>query len=79
MDMKVYKRTRYQNIYKHKKNSNYIISISKPVKTSISRDVEDNKIYDINISLKIRDNPKIRTIKGKETTNKEMFDDVYIK
>ena len=79
MDMKVYKRTRYQNIYKHKKNSNYIISISKPVKTSISRDVEDNKIYDINIALKIRDNPKIRTIKGKETTNKEMFDDVYIK
>lgn len=28
---------RWENIYRHKKNKNYVIMISKPVKTSISR------------------------------------------
>ena len=36
MDKKVYESTRYQNIYRHKKNKNYIVMISKPTKTSIS-------------------------------------------
>lgn len=55
MDMKVYKKTRYQNIYKHIKNGNYVISLSKPVKTSISR-IGDKKIFDIDEALKIREN-----------------------
>ena len=54
MDMKVYRKTRYQNIYKHK-NGNYVISISKPVKTSISK-VDGKKIISIEEALKIRDN-----------------------
>ena len=55
MNMKVYKKTRYQNIYRHIKNGNLIISISKPVKTSISK-IDDRKIFDIDEALKIRDN-----------------------
>lgn len=54
MDLKIYKKTRYQNIYKHK-NGNYIISISKPVKTSISR-IDGKKIISIDDAIRIRDN-----------------------
>ena len=46
MDLKVYKRTRYQNIYKHIKNGNYVISMSKPIKTSISR-IDNMKIFQL--------------------------------
>ena len=34
MDKKVYEKTRYQCIFRNKKNKNYIIQISKPVKTT---------------------------------------------
>ena len=50
---KYYKKTRYQNIYKHEKNLNYVISISKP-KTTISK-FNGEKIYSIDIALKVRD------------------------
>ena len=35
MDLKIYKSTRYERIYKHRKNGKYVIQISKPYKTSI--------------------------------------------
>lgn len=78
MDKKVYETTRYQNIYRHKKNKNYIITISKPTKTSISK-VDNNKIYKIEDALKIRDNPKIKFQKGNEAKYKDEFDDVWSK
>ena len=36
MDKKVYENTRYQNIYRHKKNKNYIVKINTPVDSTIS-------------------------------------------
>ena len=78
MDMKVYKKTRYQNIYKHIKNGNYVISMSKPVKTSISR-IDNKKIFNIDEALKIRDNVQIRQQKAVETLHREDFDALWEK
>lgn len=78
MDKKVYENTRYQNIYRHKKNKNYIIMISKPVKTSISR-IDGKKIMKLEDALKIRDNPKIKIQVGLEVTYKEDFDSLWTK
>lgn len=70
---KYYKKTRYQNIYKHEKNLNYVISISKP-KTTISR-FNGEKIYSIDIALKVRDS---YTNKQTNKTNLS-FEDLYNK
>lgn len=78
MDMTIYEKTRYQNIYRHKKNRNYLIMISKPTKTSISK-VDNKKIFKIEDALKIRDNPKIKLQKGNESKYKDEFDDVWFK
>ena len=59
MDLKIYERTRYQNIYRHKKNKNYVVMISKPVKTSISQ-ISKEKILSIEEAIKIRDNYLIK-------------------
>ncbi len=53
MNKDVYEKTRYQNIKRHKKNKNYVIVLSKPKKTSISR-INNEKIYDIEQAIKIR-------------------------
>ena len=76
MDRKVYEKTRYQNIYRHKNNRNYIVMISNPVKTSISR-FNGEKIYDKDTALKVRDNPKIRMQKAITIGNKDDFDAVW--
>ena len=78
MNMKVYEKTRYQNIYRHRKNKNYMIMISKPVKTSISK-IVGKRILSIEEALKIRDNPKIKQQKGLETVHKEDFDTLWCK
>lgn len=70
---KYYKKTRYQNIYKHEKNLNYVISISKP-KTTISK-FNGEKIYSIDIALKVRDS---YTNKQTNKTNLS-FEDLYNK
>ena len=78
MDLKVYKKTRYQNIYKHKKNGNYAIMINKPVKSSISR-INNEKIWKIEDAISIRDNPKIKLQKKAEITYKDNFDELWNK
>ncbi len=78
MDMKVYRKTRYQNIYQHIKNKNYVISMSKPVKTSISR-IENKKITALDEALKIRDNVLIKQQKALEMLHKEDFDTLWEK
>lgn len=78
MDKKVYENTRYQNIYRHKKNKNYIIMISNPVKTSISR-IGGKKIMRIEDAIKVRDNKKIKAQKGQEIACKEDFDTLWCK
>lgn len=78
MDMKVYRKTRYQNIYQHIKNKNYVISMSKPVKTSISR-IDNKKISSLDEAMKIRDNVLIKQQKALETIHKEDFDTLWDK
>lgn len=78
MNLKVYEKTRYQNIYRHKKNKNYLIMISKPVKSSISS-INGEKILKIEDALKIRDNPKIKLQKGAEVKYKDGFDELWDK
>ena len=77
MDLKRYDKTRYENIYRHKKNKNYLITISKP-KTCISL-IDGKKIYDIEQAKKLRDDPKIRFQKKSEITSKNSFDGLYEK
>lgn len=78
MNKKVYEKTRYQNIYRHKKNKNYIIMMSKPVKTSIAT-IDGKKIIKIEDALKVRDNPKIKMQVGYEVAYKEDFDSLWEK
>lgn len=78
MDLKVYEKTRYQNIYRHKKNKNYVIMMSKPVKTSISK-IEEKKIWSTEEAIKIRDNVLLKKQKAIETLHKEDFDSLWDK
>ncbi len=78
MDLKIYEKTRYQNIYRHKKNKNYVIMMSKPVKTSISK-IDGKKILTTDEALKIRDNVLIKQQKALETIHKEDFDTLWDK
>ena len=75
MDSNTYKKTRYQNIYKHK-NGNYVVMISKPVKSSISR-INNEKIWKIEDAINIRDNQKIRLQKASEIKYKNNFDSLW--
>ena len=77
MDLKVYEKTRYQNVYRNKKNKNYVIMMSKPVKTSISR-INGKIITTLDEALKIRDNAILKQQKVLETTKKEKFDDLWL-
>lgn len=76
MNKKIYESTRYQNIYRHIKNKNYVITINNP-KTTISTDENDNKIYDIKKAISIRDNPTTKKNKKIEQKNKDNFDDLW--
>lgn len=78
MDMRVYKKTRYQNIYKHIKNGNYIISLSKPIKTSIST-IEDRKIYSIEEALRVKDKYSRPISKSQIEACRDDFDVLWYK
>lgn len=78
MNLKVYEKTRYQNIYRHKKNKNYLIMISKPVKSSISS-INKKKIFKLEDALKIRDDPKTRLQKASEIRFKDDLDELWYK
>lgn len=78
MNTKVYEKTRYQNIYRHKKNKNYLIMISKPVKTSIAS-IDGSKIMRIEDAIRVRDNYKIKKQKESEIIHKDEFDNLFDK
>lgn len=78
MNLKIYEKTRYEKIYRHRKNRNLVITMSKPVKTSIS-DINGQKIYDIDEALQIRDNVARKAQKATETLHKEDFDTLWCK
>ena len=75
MDLKRYEKTRYQNIYRNKKNKNYMIMLSNP-KTTIGI-VNGKKIFDIEEAKKIRDNPRIKLQKHVEIKTKNNFDELW--
>ena len=79
MDKKLYEKTRYQNIYRHKKNKNYVIMISKP-KTSISL-IDGNRIFEIEVAVKIRDKykEKSKIVKKSQVAHTELFDAIWNK
>ena len=77
MDLKVYEKTRYQNIYRHIKNKNYLVRINKPVRTSITL-INGQRILRLEDALKVRDNPKNKTTKKVDTSVLSNFDAVYI-
>lgn len=79
MNTKIYEKTRWQNIYRHKTNKNYVIRFNGKVGTSISKDERGNKIYDSETARKIRDNQIIIEKKRKEIKHKETFDDLWDK
>lgn len=78
MDTKIYEKTRYQNIYRNKKNKNYLVRINKPVRTSITI-YNGEKIYKIEQALKVRDNPNINSLKRIKTPQILTFDDLWYK
>ncbi len=77
MNTRIYEKTRYQNIYRHKKNKNYVIRFSNP-ETSISK-INNQKIYKLDEALKIRDNPKITMQKKAELAFRGGFDELWYK
>lgn len=77
MDLKRYKKTRYQNIYKSIKNGNYVIYISNP-NTSIST-VEGEKIYKIEQAIKVRDNYHVKITKKIQLNSKDTFNVIWSK
>ena len=78
MNLRIYEKTRYQNIYRHIKNKNYLVMISKPVKSSISS-IDGKKIFKLEDALKIRDNPKLKQQKAAEIIFKDGFDELWDK
>ena len=78
MNLNIYEKTRYQNIYRHKKNKNYIVKINTPVDSTISR-INGEKILKLEEALKIRDNSKNKLQKEKEAKFKNDFDSVWEK
>ena len=79
MNTKIYEKTRWENIFRHKVNKNYIIRLHGNVQTSISKDERGNKIYDSDTAKKIRDNQILIQKKKVEIKHKETFDDLWKK
>ena len=77
MDLKRYKKTRYENIYQNIKNKNFIITISNP-KTTIS-EFNGEKIFDIEIAKKLRNDDKTKMIRANKIANTDIFKTVWDK
>ena len=77
MDLKRYRKTRYENIYQNIKNKNYIVTISNP-KTTIS-EIDGKKIFDIEIAKKLRDNDKIKQLRASKIAHIDTFNQLWDK
>jgi integrase len=77
MDLKTYKKTRYQNIYRHYKNNNYIIRTTNP-ETSISK-IEGNKIFNLEDAKRIRDDYSLHIVKSSQKVSKYTFESIWNK
>lgn len=80
MNLKIYEKTRWENILRHKKNKNYIVRLNVDgVRTSVSVDSKGNKIFDIETAKQIRDNQVIIQNKRITTKHKEDLDTLWAK
>ena len=77
MDLKRYRKTRYENIYQNIKNKNYIVTISNP-KTTIS-EIDGKKIFDIEIAKKLRENDKIKQLRASKIAHIDTFNQLWYK
>jgi len=77
MNLKIYKRTRYQSIYQNIKNKNYIITISNP-KSTISA-IDNKKIFCLEDAIRIRDNTKTKLIKKTQIVHSDTFEELWKK
>lgn len=73
MNTKIYEKTRYQNIFRHKTKKYYVVRLRKPIQTSITL-INGKRIMKIEDAINIRDNPKIKIKKENDILNKEDFD-----
>ena len=80
LNLKIYEKTRWENILRHKKNKNYIVRLNVDgVRTSVSVDSKGNKIFDIETAKQIRDNQVIIQNKRITTKHKEDLDTLWAK
>lgn len=77
MDRKIYRKTRYQNIYMNIKNRNYIIEMSNP-KTTLSK-IDNKKIYDLSKAVEFRNKLLDEVKKGNFQTFSDAFGTLYDK
>lgn len=80
VNLKIYEKTRWENILRHKKNKNYVVRLNvNGVRTSVSVDSKGNKIFDIETAKQIRDNQVIIQNKRITTKHKEDLDTLWAK
>lgn len=80
VNLKIYEKTRWENILRHKNNKNYIVRLNVDgVRTSVSVDSKGNKIFDIETAKQIRDNQVIIQNKRITTKHKEDLDTLWAK
>ena len=78
MNKKIYKRTRYQNIYYNIKKKNYIIIFTRP-NITISN-VDGDKIFDINSAIELRNSYKSKINKSqKKYVTRNTFEELFNK
>ena len=75
---KIYEKTRYPNIYRHKKNRNYIIVLSKPKKTTVSK-INNDKIFDIKVANDYKMQMELDKTKIQKQGNSLFFRDLWNK
>ena len=71
---KIYEKTRYDNIYRHTKNNNYIIRHNN---TTISK-INGKKIYDIKFAKDYKSKLDLNLEKNKGNSNSYLFKDLWI-
>jgi len=77
MNLKIYKKTRYQSIYQNIKNKNYIIAMANP-KSTIA-EIDNKKIFSLDDAIKIRDNYKTKLIRKSQIVHSDTFEELWDK
>lgn len=70
---KIYEKTRYNNIYRHTKNGNYVIRHNN---TTISK-IDNKKIYDIKIAKDYKSKLELNIKQAQKSSNSYIFKDLW--